>query len=313
MKKYIVLFIFMWAFPYLHAEPDTIQIKLICDFDAERFEKVKYLGVNQTDTENNIPGYDRISRAYDSTVIYKDYGYYQSYEIPGIESYQNCHERAYWYCIMMPHFIYEIAVPYGYEYLWYYIPNPYAWNREYLVYKADIKVIERKLIATDIRMPIGHVKRNCLPLKEYPNDTIVTEEVQYIHRYDPIRGERVVRRLGTGYTVHIIPFYYDAKKRELYLSKMEVSLYFHNRYHLTWDPSNPDVVEEWKWTVEHQQNHIYNFEDFLRWYPVSIDGVPSINNDKESKEGRIYDLLGREITHPVKGNIYIKNGRKILW
>ena len=41
-------------------------------------------------------------------------------------------------------------------------------------------------------------------------------------------------------------------------------------------------------------------------------GVDLINK-VENTDNRIYDLLGREIQNPIKGNIYIKNHRKIIY
>ena len=42
------------------------------------------------------------------------------------------------------------------------------------------------------------------------------------------------------------------------------------------------------------------------------DAVPTLLQE-ENGEAPLYDLLGRRILHPQPGNIYIQNGKKILY
>ncbi len=50
---------------------------------------------------------------------------------------------------------------------------------------------------------------------------------------------------------------------------------------------------------------------------VDSDGLSGIedvivNEDEKDKNAPVYDLFGRRVFHPVKGNIYVKNGRKFV-
>ena len=307
MRK-LLLLAFLCMFIHLWAQDgelgDTMYIKAVCDFQPERFEKVKYAPINES---------DRFGAEFDSTIIYHSDGiYFTDDDIRGITGFFNKRYLPYYdarFLYHVPSFTYHIACPSGYV----------CWVNFYKRTGYYIKVLDRQLLFDGIRLPLTgkyHIidEKTVIRLTEYPtSDTIITEEVQYA-TWDPYFLEYNGIMYGNAFYVNISPFYYDAKKRELYLTKMEVYLQFVKRDESTWDPSDPNMQAGWqKENSPRYRDRIYNYEDFLRWYPVSIDGVPSINNDRESKEGRIYDLLGREITHPVKGNIYIKNGRKILW
>ena len=45
--------------------------------------------------------------------------------------------------------------------------------------------------------------------------------------------------------------------------------------------------------------------------PAAIESVSG--DEKQADDGRIYDLQGRAVTHPQKGAIYIRGGRKVVW
>ena len=60
----------------------------------------------------------------------------------------------------------------------------------------------------------------------------------------------------------------------------------------------------------------YREADGWKDFNIVEDGTTGIEPSvllPENSNAPLYDLLGRRIYHPVKGNVYIKNGRKILW
>ena len=60
----------------------------------------------------------------------------------------------------------------------------------------------------------------------------------------------------------------------------------------------------------------YREADGWKDFNIMEDGTTGIEPSvllPENSNAPLYDLLGRRIYHPVKGNVYIKNGRKILW
>lgn len=56
-------------------------------------------------------------------------------------------------------------------------------------------------------------------------------------------------------------------------------------------------------------NCIFGQEDFA--IHTSIEDVSTENSD--STDTPIYDLMGRQVTNPQHGHLYIQNGKKILW
>ena len=55
--------------------------------------------------------------------------------------------------------------------------------------------------------------------------------------------------------------------------------------------------------------------DYTGWITVSggVTGIDSIVADDAAAATAIYDLQGRKVTEPVKGGIYIQNGKKVMW
>ncbi len=48
-------------------------------------------------------------------------------------------------------------------------------------------------------------------------------------------------------------------------------------------------------------------------YLTDLDGITSILPSTSRNDGAIYDIAGRRVTHPTRGNIYIVNGKKIIY
>ena len=46
-------------------------------------------------------------------------------------------------------------------------------------------------------------------------------------------------------------------------------------------------------------------------FPQTANGSPAIV-ETQSKENSIYDLMGRKVERPQKGNIYTQNGKKFV-
>jgi hypothetical protein len=44
---------------------------------------------------------------------------------------------------------------------------------------------------------------------------------------------------------------------------------------------------------------------------IDLSGVHSIKNEELKMNNEMFDLQGRRVTHPNKGEIYIQNGRKV--
>ena len=42
-----------------------------------------------------------------------------------------------------------------------------------------------------------------------------------------------------------------------------------------------------------------------------LDGIRSTKNEQLRKNDEVYDLQGRRVTEPQKGNIYIQKGKKV--
>ena len=43
-----------------------------------------------------------------------------------------------------------------------------------------------------------------------------------------------------------------------------------------------------------------------------FSGLNNVVRDETIKDGKIYDIMGREISQPRRGEIYIKNGQKMI-
>ncbi len=48
-------------------------------------------------------------------------------------------------------------------------------------------------------------------------------------------------------------------------------------------------------------------------YLMDSDGITSILPSTTRNDGAIYDIAGRRVTSPTRGNIYIINGKKIIY
>lgn len=70
-----------------------------------------------------------------------------------------------------------------------------------------------------------------------------------------------------------------------------------------WDPSGKFLG---KFSVYINPAH------FLALKPVNNGSVENIEAD-QTVDSKLYDLLGRPVSHPVKGRIYILNRKKIIW
>lgn len=52
---------------------------------------------------------------------------------------------------------------------------------------------------------------------------------------------------------------------------------------------------------------------FTNYIEEGESGIPGVSVDGEGAEGEVYDLSGRKVSHPVPGQVYIRQGKKVVY
>ena len=63
-----------------------------------------------------------------------------------------------------------------------------------------------------------------------------------------------------------------------------------------------------------EKPHVYINPGHLLALPPDghFSGLNNVVTDETIKDGKMYDIMGREISQPRRGEIYIKNGQKMI-
>ena len=73
-----------------------------------------------------------------------------------------------------------------------------------------------------------------------------------------------------------------------------------------------------RFSLDWASNGTYKFSDNAPFYPIKSTNptaIEEVNNEGKAESGNvkaIYDLQGRKVTAPVKGGIYIQDGKKFI-